>query len=101
WPPTGIAIAALLILGPGYWPSIFAGAFAANMMTAGTALTSLGIATGNTLEGLAGAALLGRMTGRAAIFSRATGVLLFVLAVAAVTPISATAGVITLALGGY
>ena len=101
WPPTGIAIAALLLLGPGYWPSIFAGAFAANMMTAGTALTSLGIATGNTLEGLAGAALLGRMAGHRAIFSRASDVLRFVLAVAVATPISAAAGVITLVLAGY
>ena len=101
WPPTGIAIASLLILGPGYWPAIFAGAFVANMMTAGTALTSLGIATGNTLEGLVGAALLGRMTARSGVFNRASDVLGFALAAAVATPISATAGLLTLTLGGY
>ena len=101
WPPTGIAIASLLILGPGYWPAIFAGAFVANLMTAGTAITSLGIATGNTLEGLAGAALLGRLTVRSGIFNRASDILRFVLAAAIATPISATAGLLTLAAAGY
>jgi signal transduction histidine kinase/ActR/RegA family two-component response regulator len=101
WPPTGIAIAAIVILGPGYWPSIFAGAFVANMMAAGTAVTSLGIATGNTLEALAAAVLIGRRTGRAAMFNRASGVLRFVLAAAVATPIGATIGVVTLGLGGY
>ncbi|MFB3816800.1 MAG: MASE1 domain-containing protein [Candidatus Methylomirabilales bacterium] len=29
WPPTGIALAALLLLGPAAWPVVFAGAFTA------------------------------------------------------------------------
>ena len=101
WPATGIAIAAIVILGPKYWPSVFVGAFVANMMTAGTAVTSLGIAMGNTLEALAAAALIGRRTERASIFNRASGVLRFVLAATVATPISATIGVVTLGLGGY
>jgi signal transduction histidine kinase len=101
WPPTGIAIAALVILGPGCWPSIFAGAFVANLLTAGNAFTSLGIATGNTLEALAAAVLIGRRADRAAIFSRASGVLRFVFAAAVATPISATIGLVSLGLGGY
>ena len=52
WPPTGITLAALLILGYRVWPGIFLGAFLANLLTAGSMMTSLGIATGNTLEGL-------------------------------------------------
>src|SRR5205823_1155855 len=50
WPPTGIALAALLLLGFDVWPAIFAGAFVANLTTAGSIATSLGIAAGNTLE---------------------------------------------------
>src|SRR5438445_2950315 len=29
WPPTGLALAALLVLGPRYWPAVFAGRDAA------------------------------------------------------------------------
>ena len=60
WPPTGIAIAVLLLRGPRAWPGIFLGAFAANLTTAGTVWTSLGIAAGNTLEALLGARLTRR-----------------------------------------
>ena len=56
WPPTGIAIAAFLLLGYRVWPGILLGAFLVNLTTAGDALSSLGIATGNTLEGLVAAA---------------------------------------------
>ena len=53
WPCTGIALAAFLILGYRAWPAILAGAFLVNSTTAGTLATSLGIAVGNTLEGVA------------------------------------------------
>jgi len=55
WPPTGITLAAFLVLGLRVWPGVLAGAFLVNMTTAGSAFTSLGIATGNTLEGVVGA----------------------------------------------
>jgi integral membrane sensor domain MASE1 len=54
WPPTGIALAAVLIFGPRVWPGIFLGAFLTNETTAGSAVTSLLIASGNTLEALVG-----------------------------------------------
>src|SRR5258708_18431420 len=54
WAPTGITLAAFLIFGLRVWPGAFLGAFLANLTTAGTVLTSIGIATGNTLEGVAG-----------------------------------------------
>src|SRR5574341_2561055 len=63
WPPTGIALAAFLTFGRRVWPSIFAGAFLVNLTTAGTVATTFGIATGNTLEGLVGAALVERWAG--------------------------------------
>src|SRR6476620_6238311 len=58
WPPTGISLAAFLLLGYWVWPAIFLGAFAVNVTTAGSMVSSLAIATGNTLEGLIGALLI-------------------------------------------
>src|SRR5438094_2220598 len=60
WPPTGIALAALLVLGDDAWPAIFLGAFVVNITTAGSPLVVLGIATGNTLEAVVGARLVRR-----------------------------------------
>jgi signal transduction histidine kinase/ActR/RegA family two-component response regulator len=60
WPPTGVALAALLLFGRRYWPAVAAGAFAANILAGEPILTALVIAGGNTLEALAGAWLLQR-----------------------------------------
>ena len=46
WPPSGISIAAVLLLGYRVWPGISLGAFAVNITTAGSVATCLGIATG-------------------------------------------------------
>ena len=50
WLATGIAMAALLLGGLRLVPAIFVGAFLVNVTTAGSILSSLGIALGNTLE---------------------------------------------------
>ena len=50
WPPLGIALAALLLLGTRYWPAIALGAFLVNVSVGIGALPSGGIAIGNTLE---------------------------------------------------
>jgi anti-anti-sigma factor len=100
WAPTGIALAALLILGYGVWPAIFAGAFLVNFTT-GSVLTSLGIATGNTLEAVVGAFLVNRFAGGRNAFSRPVDVFRFAaLAALAATTLSATIGVTTLELAG-
>src|ERR1700675_4980850 len=79
WPCTGIAIAALLLFGYRVWPAIFAGAFFVNLMTAGTILTSVGIATGNTLEALAGSYLVIRFAGGRNAFQTTQNVFKFAL----------------------
>ena len=100
WPPTGIALAVLLTLGYRSWPAIFAGAFVVNVSTAGSVATSLGIAAGNTLEGLLGAYLVTRFANGARAFDRAQDVFKFAgLAALLSTTASATAGVISLSLG--
>jgi len=102
WPPTGIALAAFLLLGYRVWPGIFLGAFLVNLTTAGSVATTLGIATGNTLEGLAGAYLVNRFAHGAHAFDRPQDVFKFaVLAGLASTTVSPFFGVTSLALGGY
>src|SRR6266851_8292069 len=77
WPPTGIALAAMLLLGYRVWPGIFAGAFLVNITTAGSVVTSLGIATGNTLEAMVGAYLVNRFAGGSQAFARPIDVFKF------------------------
>src|SRR2546430_12707 len=60
WPCTGIALAAFVLLGYDVWPAVLAGSFLVNITTAGSVATALGVAAGNTLEGLAGAYLVNR-----------------------------------------
>ncbi|HVH69894.1 MAG TPA: MASE1 domain-containing protein, partial [Candidatus Dormibacteraeota bacterium] len=79
WPPTGIAIVALLILGLRYWPAIFAGAFFVNLTTAGSALTSLGIAAGNCLEAVTATYLVARFVNGKEVFERTKDILRFAL----------------------
>jgi diguanylate cyclase (GGDEF)-like protein len=102
WPGTGIALAAMLLLGSKVWPGVFLGAFLANVTTAGSISTSLGIALGNTLEGLIGAYLLNRFTNGRNVFDRARDILKFVFLVATLSGVvSATLGVTSLFLGEY
>jgi diguanylate cyclase len=102
WPGTGIALAAMLLLGYRVWPGIFLGAFVANWATAGSIATSLGIALGNTLEGLAGACFLHRFANGRNVFDRAQDILKFVFLAATLSAVvSATIGVASLSLGNF
>jgi signal transduction histidine kinase len=102
WPPTGISLAAFLLLGYWVWPAIFLGAFVVNMTTAGSIATSLGIAAGNTLEGLLGAVLVNRFANGRMAFAKQRDTFAFVLLAAILgTAVSATVGVTSLSLGGY
>src|SRR6266849_1934132 len=101
WPPAGIALAALLLLGYRVWPAIFVGAFFVNVLTAGSIFTSLGIATGNTLEAICGAWLVNRFAGGTRVFDRPQDVFKFALAAVVSTTLSPSFGVTSLALGGF
>ena len=101
WPPAGIALAALLVLGYRTWPAIFLGAFLVNLTTAGNIATSLCIGTGNALEALCGAWLVNRFAGGVTAFDRAGNVFKFALAVVISTLISPSFGLTSLALGGF
>jgi len=101
WPPAGIALAALLLFGYRGWPAIFIGAFVVNVTTVGNVATSVAIATGNTLEALAGAWLVNRFADGKAVFDRPQGVFKFALVAAVSTIISPVFGVTSLALARF
>lgn len=62
WPPTGLAIAALVLFGLRYWPAVLLGAFLANATTNIPLLAAAGIACGNAIEAALTAHLLRRTT---------------------------------------
>jgi two-component system, NarL family, sensor histidine kinase FusK len=99
WPGTGIALAAILMLGYNVWPGIFLGAFAVNLTTAGSIVSSLGIAFGNTLEAVLGAYLVIRFANGRKVFDHAEGIFKFFLfACVVATTVSATIGTASLTL---
>jgi integral membrane sensor domain MASE1 len=61
WAPSGIALAALLILGVRYWPAVAVAAFAANATSEATLAVAAGISVGNTLAAVVGALLIARI----------------------------------------
>ncbi|HET9801584.1 MAG TPA: MASE1 domain-containing protein, partial [Chthoniobacterales bacterium] len=101
WPPAGIALAALLVLGYRVWPAIFIGAFAVNFWTTLNILSSIGIACGNTLEAMCGAWLVNQFANGIRAFDRPQDVFKFGLAALVSTMVSPTIGVSSLAITGF
>ena len=101
WPPAGIALAAMLLLGYRAWPAIFFGAFVVNLTNAGDIGTSVAIATGNTLEAMVGAWLVNQFAGGKNVFDRPQGVFKFALVAAISAVVSPVFGVTSLALDGF
>ena len=70
WPAAGVALAFLLVYGPGVWPGIFAGSFAVNILTSfdggshqlivRSLMVATGIGLGATLQALFGYILIKR-----------------------------------------
>ena len=100
WPPSGIALVAILLLGYRAVPGVWLGAFVFNASTPVPLWVSAAIAAGNTLEALAGAWLL-RQAGFSHAIDRVRDVLALAgLAAPVSTAISATVGVGSLWLSG-
>jgi integral membrane sensor domain MASE1 len=79
WPPTGLAIAAILLWGNRIAPAIFIGAFLINQLTAGSIFTSLAIACGNTLEAMIAGYLIRHWAEGKQVFETPIGVTKFAL----------------------
>ncbi len=108
WPPSGIAIAALLIWGRRYWPGIFLGALAANVVVfsanhvAGQAiigLVSAAIACGNTAEALVAIYLVQRLIGSDEHFAQPGNIYKFVFCCAIASTVGAGLGTASLIQG--
>jgi PAS domain S-box-containing protein len=102
WPPTGFALAAILLWGYRVFPAIFLAALVANVTTAGSIETASSIAAGNTLEAVVGGYLINLWSGGRNTFATPSGVAKFALvSLAVATPISATVGVASLTLADF
>lgn len=101
WPPTGLAIATLLLLGNGLWPGILLGALLITATMGGSPIIAAGIATGNILEALAAAYLVNTFANGRRAFERPQDVVKFVVLAALLsTTLSASVGVTTLVVTG-
>jgi signal transduction histidine kinase/CheY-like chemotaxis protein len=100
WAPSGIGLAALLILGRRFWPAIYVGALLANAATDAPLWTAASIAAGNTLEAVVGAWALRRMPRFDRRLGRVRSVAAFGLTALMAPVLSATLGVATLCASG-
>lgn len=96
WPPTGIGIAALFILGYQYWPGITLGVLLGSILTGAPINLAIGMALGNTLEALAAVYCLKKIIGLHQAMDRIRDVMGLVLVSLACTMIGASIGTLTL-----
>jgi signal transduction histidine kinase len=98
WPPTGIALAALLILGLSRWPGITLGVLLGSLLTGAPFTLAFGMAIGNTLEALVGAFILQRLLNFNPAMNRIQDITGLAVVAIFSTMISATVGATTLVL---
>ena len=101
WPPSGFAVAALLLWGGWLWPGIAVGAFAANYASGEQIWVAALVAIGNTLEAVVGTHLLRSRFEFNNRLERVRDVLALLFCSAIVsTMIAATIGSASLCMGG-
>lgn len=96
WPPTGIAVAGLLLFGWKLWPAISLAVFFGSIFTGAPLTLSTGMAVGNTLEALAMVYILRRILLFRPGLDRILDVVSLVAAAICATIISATIGALSL-----
>jgi signal transduction histidine kinase len=100
WPPTGIALAALLIFGFEFWPGISLGVLAGSLSQGTNFNVAFGMTVGNTLEALVGAVLLKRFFNFQNSMDRVRDVVALMTVSIFASMISATIGTMTLVVTG-
>ncbi|MGW1051334.1 MASE1 domain-containing protein [Streptomyces sp. NPDC001118] len=100
WPPSGIAVASLLLRGPRVWPGIALGAFLTNVSLGPSLPAVFAITAGNTLAPLCSYALLRRAGFRNELNRLRDALALIFLGAFTGMLISATTGSATLLLAG-
>ena len=110
WPPVGVGLALLLILGPRAWPGITIGSLLAYMVVFWqngininlfSIQASLLISTGNTLEILAGQFLIRRFVNDSDIFRKTNDTFLFLISALFMCIIGAAVGTYSLTIVGF
>jgi PAS domain S-box-containing protein len=101
WPPAGVALAAVLLLGQWIWPSLAVGAFLVNFSVSGSVTASAGIAAGNTLEALAAGWLVRSYAGGVSAVDSTAGIFRFVGFATIAALIGATVGLTSVMLTGF
>ena len=90
WPPSGIALAALLMAGSRLWPGVWIGSFLANLLIEGSPFFAAIIATASTVQSVAAASLVRRHVGVPYRFTEVRQVVKFVVLCAAAAVIAPT-----------
>lgn len=93
WPPSGIALAAVMLRGPRLLPAVWLGALIVNLEVGASWSVAPSIATGNAAEALAGWWVLRRVAGFSPSLVRVGDVLIFAATVLAAAGLSASVGV--------
>lgn len=99
WPPTGIAVAALVLWGWRLWPGVFAGALISNAISGEPVWAAAAIATSNTAAPVLATILL-RREEFSRTLERARDVVALILVAGISMTVSATFGVAILAIAG-
>ncbi len=100
WPPSGLAVAAILLGGNRMWPGVWLGATLANLTVQASGVAAVLIGTGNTLEALVGAALILRLIGLPQRFESGEDVFTFAAIAAVTSAVAATIGVSAVGVAG-
>src|SRR6266851_4568033 len=99
WPASGVALASVLLWGYEVWPGLALAAFFVNFLSPIPAISSIGVALGNTSSALLGGYLLRRFISDKPSFERLRDVLGLIAFGAAIAPIvAASVGATTLLL---
>src|SRR5688572_10810419 len=110
WPPSGIALAALLLWGPRVWPGVAIGSVLVNIAVAATTaeltldwigvVVAFSVAAGSTVQALVCASMLQRGVGVAQVFESGPATLLFTGIAAGACLIASSWGAATLSVLG-
>src|SRR5579859_1245738 len=98
WPPTGIALVAILVFGRRVWPSVFLAALAVNLPIGPSPVGAAAIAVGNTVAPMTAAFLLNRAGFRIELDRLRDAAAIVLLGALGAMTISATVGTSVLVL---
>ncbi|WP_404391780.1 SpoIIE family protein phosphatase [Humibacillus xanthopallidus] len=100
WPPTGVAVAAMLVLGRRTWPAVFVAALAVNLPISDTVVAAAVTAVGNTLAPCLAVVLLHRIGFRRQLERQRDALAIVFIGALGAMLVSATIGATTLVVAG-